>query len=628
MRKTRDAVNSILSEGLQLIPAASSLARLCGYAWETLNERAECDNLVERLVVEMGSILPEVAAVQDRVKIEQIKDTVSKILTLVEDASNFVIQYKLDGHAVKVSRMLHCLDAQSQEEEFLTRFGELKKEFDRRMGLQALARTETLLDAVSRKSLDQLDVEGARYDFSPSCLENTRVPTLKNLKRWAIDMDGSPPFLWLYSPLGTGKTCIASSISKVLEQDGLLAGSFFCKRDNEHLRKSENVISSLAASLAYRSYSGYGERLVETLKTNPQIRLSSTMVRFQGLFVRPLQTGIAIDQPGNLVFVVDALDEISPIDTQEQLLQCLLQLSRLTSWLRVLVTSRPTDRIRRILGNERIVELDIFNEDKANGSKDVQAYISSRMFHDDGKPKEPYRQHPHETRDQLCAYCGGSFINARTTCDLIDCSLDPKATLKRIIAGERTPGSKGVLDKIYLTSLHESLETKGMHDMAIVQRCVGIIVLTGRHRPLPEAALAALLPPHIGVDSLSRVIKYLGSVLYKDSSGAVRVLHQTFSEYMTGEDCPQEYRIDLKAQNAELAISCLRILIDQLKFNLCGFEDSRVMNCDVTDLQSRISENMNSPTAGLQLHLLGQPSSRSPCQRNSQARLAILHVTK
>ena len=45
--------------------------------------------------------------------------------------------------------------------------------------------------------------------------------------------------------------------------------------------------------------------------------------------------------------------------------------------------------------------------------------------------------------------------------------------------------------------------------------------------------------------------------------------------------------------NVELGIACLRKMAEQLFFNICKLEDSRLANAYVEDLPSRIKENIS-----------------------------------
>ncbi|KAG8740613.1 hypothetical protein FRC10_004115 [Ceratobasidium sp. 414] len=338
MRRTREAVDTI-------IKVAQDLG-------EILNEQGQCGDLVANLVTEMGDVLSHVAAVENHAKIASLRDTVKELLLLVEDASRFVAEYKSDGAAVRAVRAFGGSNAQAQVDEFVARFGRLKEKFDRGMTAQVVRRVEQLLDDSDRALLKELIVPGARYDPGRSCLEGTRVEMLEDIRNWTRATTGSPALFWLYGPAGCGKSSIAASMSELLHKDGTLAGSFFCKRDNERLRKSENVISHLAASIAFKC-PAYGGRVVEALRRDPELAHSATKTRFAGLIVSPLEalgreTGFSTS-----IVVVDAIDESGTPESRAELVSCLLELSKLASWLKVLVTSRPNDEIRILRGSDQ-----------------------------------------------------------------------------------------------------------------------------------------------------------------------------------------------------------------------------------------------------------------------------------
>ncbi|KAG9089697.1 hypothetical protein FS749_001135, partial [Ceratobasidium sp. UAMH 11750] len=595
MGRTRDAVETILKVGkhlAELSPIAKAVVGVCSQAWETLKEQDQCDTLVTKLVLEMGDVLEHVAAVEHHAKIPKLQATVKELLLLVEDASRFVVEYKSDGAAVRALNAFVSSNAQGQVDEFMNRFGTLKENFDRGMVTQVVHGVETLLNDADQTLLKTLIVPGASHDPKRSCLEGTRVEVLELVKNWALATAGSPTFFWLHGPAGCGKSAVATSVSESLRRAGVLAGSFFCKRDSEHLRKPENVISHLAVSLAFKC-PAYGAKLVEILRPDPLLAYSATGTRFTDLIFNPLQSIDQDHQFSTLVVIVDAIDESGTVDDQVELARCLLEMSKLVGWLRVLVTSRPNDEIRPLLGlgQEGTRQCDLFAEDEASVSRDILAYIRSRM---NAMPPEKTGRSQWKNDaniHRLSAGANGLFIWARTACSLIQRSLDPNATLEQILAGGQHKGARKALGDLYTTALKEGLDETN-DDPSIIQLCVGAIILTGSRRPLRDEVLATMLSGRVQLDTLSRLIDRLGSVLYRDDSHAVRAAHQSFSDYMTGEDCRKEYRIDLLAQNAELAASCLQIMLRSLRFNICGLEDSCLMNSEVPDLQSRIERNI------------------------------------
>ncbi|KAG9123735.1 hypothetical protein FRC07_014123, partial [Ceratobasidium sp. 392] len=540
----------------------------------------------------MGDVLPDLAAVENHAKITRLQDTVKELLLLVEDASWFVIKYGSGGAAVRTTRRFASSSAQDQVDGFIGEFGRLKEIFTRRMITQIVQRVEELLSDADRIILKELIVPGASFDLSRGCLEGTRVEILEDIRNWTLPATGSAALFWLYGPAGCGKSAIATSVSEELHKAGALGGSFFCRRDNENLRKPENVISQLAASLAYKC-PAYGERLVKILRGDLNLAHTPMKSRFVDLMAGPLESmskDIGFD---TLVFVVDAIDESGSPEQRVELVRCLLELSRLASWLKVLVTSRPNDEIRTLLEWETapLEQRNLFGEDEASVSRDIKAYIRSRICAIPMDATERNQWPNGRDIDCLSECANKLFIWARTACNLIQQSFDPGATLDQIINGQRSNDEKKALGNIYTTALNEGLGATN-NDTGIVQLCVGTVVLAGSRRPLPDAALAALLSKRIKQQTLSRVVNRLGSVLYRDGQSAVRVLHQSFSDYMAEADCPEQYRIDVVALNVELAACCIELMLRDLRFNICNLKDSSVMNRDVADLQTRIESNI------------------------------------
>ncbi|KAG9124626.1 hypothetical protein FRC07_010874 [Ceratobasidium sp. 392] len=596
----QDAVETILSvvENIaELNPTTKPAVGMFKIAWETLKKHQQLDGLVEELVNEMGDVLPFVASVENRAKILKTGDTIKDLLMLVEEASQFVIDYMSTSSAARAGRSFFSSAAQSKVDEFVDRFKRLKENFDRGVISQALQGVEKLLDDADQALLDQkLTVpDGASYGRSQGCLKGTRVVILEDIHNWTLgSAANSPTLFWLYGPAGCGKSSVAASVCESLRKTDQLGGSFFCRRDSEHLRKSTNVISHLAQSLAIRRPS-YGKELAKILRADPSIsQADSARIRFDGLITNPLKSVGKGTNFETLIVVIDAVDESGTPESRVELVRCLLDLSRLVVWLKVLVTSRPNDEIRRLLEQEQehTKHHNLFAEDKASVSRDIKAYIWDRLsaipIEETGRSRWP------DDRDiDLLSICAnGLFIWAHTACNLIQNSVSPGDALVRILNGQRSKKEKKALGTIYTTALSEGLDETDDVDVEIVQLCVGMIILVGLRRPLPDAALAGMLSSRIGKGTLTRVINRLGSVIYRDEHSAVRVLHQSFSDYMMGADCPEEYRIDLAKQNAELATSCLDIMLRDLKFNICGLENSFVTNEEVVDLNIRIASKI------------------------------------
>jgi len=73
----------------------------------------------------------------------------------------------------------------------------------------------------------------------------------------------------------------------------------------------------------------------------------------------------------------------------------------------------------------------------------------------------------------------------------------------------------------------------------------------------------------------------------------IRVRHLLVLDFFVSGDCPRDYQINLQDANVQLGIACLKTMLEQLHFDICKLEDSRLANADIVDLPSRIKENIS-----------------------------------
>ena len=93
------------------------------------------------------------------------------------------------------------------------------------------------------------------------------------------------------------------------------------------------------------------------------------------------------------------------------------------------------------------------------------------------------------------------------------------------------------------------------------------------------------------------VLRHLGSLLSNvtssDKTDPIVPLHTSFRDFLTNKTSDVFY-VDLADAHRQLAHSCLGLMLDSLKFNICKLESSYLANSDVPDLESRISEHIPS----------------------------------
>ena len=72
------------------------------------------------------------------------------------------------------------------------------------------------------------------------------------------------------------------------------------------------------------------------------------------------------------------------------------------------------------------------------------------------------------------------------------------------------------------------------------------------------------------------------------SSLPIAPLHTSFRDYLTTRQRSGVFYIDVAHSHATLTHSCLGVMLQLLKFNICGIESSHYRNIDVPDLPLRI----------------------------------------
>lgn len=101
------------------------------------------------------------------------------------------------------------------------------------------------------------------------CTPGTRQNILAEIDEWASSPDSMLGY-WMCGMAGTGKSTIAMSISKMLKEKDILAGTFFCSRQIPECRDYRLLVPTLAYQLA-RFSKTFAASLMSTLSADPDI---------------------------------------------------------------------------------------------------------------------------------------------------------------------------------------------------------------------------------------------------------------------------------------------------------------------------------------------------------------------
>ena len=175
------------------------------------------------------------------------------------------------------------------------------------------------------------------------CTDGTRVDILAQIKAW-VDSTKVPPVYWLTGLAGLGKTTVAYSICKSLDEARTPFASF-CSLQLDS-KKSKLLVTTLCRDLV-EIYKPYAAKLASVLETNTKAVHAGLRIQIDELLAKPWQASITQRQDGVIptpIVIVDALDE-SDRGTEflEELLR-FIQAGQLTG-VKFLVTSRPDPKI-------------------------------------------------------------------------------------------------------------------------------------------------------------------------------------------------------------------------------------------------------------------------------------------
>ncbi|KAF8813479.1 hypothetical protein BYT27DRAFT_7158386 [Phlegmacium glaucopus] len=198
--------------------------------------------------------------------------------------------------------------------------------------------------------------ERAEYDAaSPAprnaCTANTRRAILDTLQVWASDKTTTKVY-WLNGMAGTGKTTIAYSFSKILDEKNSLSGTFFSSHLQVDLSDVYCIIPTICLQLAASGYlPSLSHLILNVVEANPDCKSWRIGKQFLNFLVRPLtaayrDTSEVVVVP---VIVLDALDECSDQSLVAELLAAILEHSTSLP-VKFFVTSRPEIRLKESFG--------------------------------------------------------------------------------------------------------------------------------------------------------------------------------------------------------------------------------------------------------------------------------------
>jgi AAA ATPase domain len=429
---------------------------------------------------------------------------------------------------------------------------------------------------------------GWRFGDEKRCLEGTREDFLKHITKW-VENPNSKRGLVLLGQAGTGKSSIAHEVARRFEKTYL--GSYFTFLWKEGSKEDVyQLFTTIARDLSDR-HPAFRTSFGRVVKNNSSLCASRDYrTLFERLLVEPLRD---VPLPGPVLIVIDALDEsgdaINKIGLHSFLAQRPIDLP---SEFRVLITSRPENGIEPAFSKALSIDT-LYMDDTKLASKteqDIGIYLEKQF------PSDVFKDHG----IKLAKAAEGMFQWATVACGFINSPASLGLTMKRrveqLLGHSRGRSGEGLLDSLYEEVLKEYFktdETQALFRLIMGQLLAAIeplsiesFIVLRRHTPLDDPEDSDPVPV---LEILAHLGSLLSNVTSSDRTRPIVPLHTSFRDFLTNKTSNLFY-VDLKDAHHQLAHSCLGLMFQDLKFNICKLESSYLANSDVPDLDAQITK--------------------------------------
>jgi NACHT domain len=398
---------------------------------------------------------------------------------------------------------------------------------------------------------------------------------------------------------GAGKSAIASSLVTNLTLQRRLGLYFFFKRGDANLGNPASFWRTVAHNLA-RFHPAIKSSLVDFLSL-PGFRDNDIFLHFKAMVDDVLTKNCRMLSARPPVIIIDALDECgwdhSHSVQRRVLLDTLTSWSRLPRQFKLIVTSR-NERLPNLFNDPQHcfhITLETGDFTGIETHNDIRTFFRQRLVNIAPSVGFPLSWPGEPVIEQLTQRAAGLFIWAQTAISFMEeewCQ-DPVVKLKLIIAGNLGVMNDNV-DMLYQQILDFSFKNADNATLGLLRAVVGTIIVA--QVPLHRDDLKYFVTQEDNVAEwrLNTILHRLSSVIHVDP---LRIRHLSFAEFMTDADrCrDQRFYIDKGKLHQTMVDSCMLIMKENLRFNICRLESSYLRNSEVSDLAERIATFIPSP---------------------------------
>jgi hypothetical protein len=423
------------------------------------------------------------------------------------------------------------------------------------------------------------------YHQDLRCMDGTREFLLDQIINWSTRKSGNnneSNTYWIYGLPGIGKTSLAHSICASLHDRKRLAGAFFCRRDDPALSEPRNILPTLIYKFAI-NFPPFRNIVAERFRNDSNLTPESMMYSLFLDFIRKL----SCHPEHAFVFVIDALDECGDYRSRPRILKILTDAAAQAPWLKVIITSRPEADIQRFFTTPAQSAHTQYDLATDKGASDDLRTFARNQFHLAASRWYLSTTWPESSLfDRVISQANGLFIFIKTVFLSLENCKNPTKALEAALQDSDGTG----LNSLY--GLYSRiLRARVAPGDADFQRVVGVLLTTAPNQSLHDEVIAELVEvdPYL----VKKWVDDLSSLLYRDegANGGIRVRHLSISDFFVSDRC--DYQVNLQDAQVQTGIGSLKTMCRQLRFNICGLEDSRLANEEIPDLASRIKERIS-----------------------------------
>lgn len=344
-----------------------------------------------------------------------------------------------------------------------------------------------------------------------------RKEVFKLFENW-VEEENSPIF-WLWADPGAGKTAFSSALC--WKYPNLISSIYFCKFNNSDRSDPKKIITSIAYQLS-AVIPEYKEYLANLKDLDFIFDKNATRI-FEYLIVEPFTS---ITQNKIHVIIIDALDEASWNENNEICNIILRNYKSLPSWLKIFVTSRNANEIRRIFNQFPNSNIQTSVE---NNKEDLKEYYITHLPENTSE----------EIINKLIEKSENSFLYASEVCKEIKFGRISLSNLDNLPAG------------IYgfFTDSFDRLFTNSNSRYEDIKPLIELLTISQEPITLEIAMDYLKCDEYVIRDMISKIMSF-----FPFKNNQIQTLHKSLVDWLLSSELSNKYYISKVEANKKLLL--------------------------------------------------------------------------